>query len=226
MVKIILKIVILISIPILLVWPFPFPQKNYLIVDNNIQVGETRTVDILSESRQIGNNKTMVSILGLQNLFISMPIKICLSNQNKIQENGKIIDHNKLIDRETVGAMSIKYQILLGNEKQEVEIYAPINEEKCEEILEGKVKVDGVVEIKNPVPVDIKYDSDKITIKSSQDRSVLVFKIIGYSCIKWTWPIFISNLVIAIFLWSIFFTSLLQVWNYIFPKNNLRKIMK
>ena len=152
----------------------------------------------------------------------SMPVELCLHNQNKIFNDGEEIDYKSISDAE-VGAMNVRFSTLNNNTPDE--IYAKIGETNCRIMPTEGVTLDGQFEIRNPLPVEAKVSlrGEKILVNLEQNNNVV--KISEFPAnfnIKWQTYVFLKNLLIFIFAWWIFLSSCISLWEFISKKYKLR----
>jgi len=213
--------------PVVFAWPLlsgflPFPLRGSLLLQQSSQrIGASDSPQktmIRGTTDSLGGKNIFSSLFKVETIS-SMPVELCLFNQNKIFDGENEIDYKDISDKE-VGAMNIKFHTVSNNESKE--IYAKIGDTNCETLQSDGVTIDKEFEVRNPLPVEAKTSlrEGKILVSLEKDNKVVgVFNRPAFFYIKWRTAIFLKNLIIFTFAWWIFLSSCISLWKFINKKD-------
>lgn len=215
--KIIWKILIVFSIPLVLALPFPPPPFNVDQIKAELQNDEPVRQEkflFLTDNRALGAS-LLSTILDIKT--DSMQGYICITNTSEIYAEGKKIEKSDLLEDKEGGALSIP----LFFDDTVAEVYVPFASTTCAypKALAGFAELDNRVEVRGFLPLgkpEIRVINGEPAISLKQYANLTtIFKIEGEKGYNWEWNIFWKNYALFLIGWVILLSCVIQVFLWV-----------
>lgn len=217
------KILTVFAVPLFLALPFPPPPIHVSEIKVELYGGEPAKQEkfkFLTGGNTIGAS-FFSAISGIKTY--SMPGYICLSNTSEITAEGESKKQSELLDSE---GGSITVPVFF--DETALQIIVPFASTKCVSVSAGIAELGNDVKVRGFLPfskAEVTITSDEeavVSVKQYQDLTT-IFKMEGKKGYSWQWKIFILNYLLLLAGWTIFLSSFIQVYYWIFSKPILKR---